>query len=61
MYQSPRPISEAKRSLATRGFGTFKHWARANRKGVALHRQRKNPKLVSALETEYMTMIRPNL
>lgn len=63
------PTTDAQTALAARGFGTFKRWARENRKaaaafrsthGTATERQRAKT-LADCLDAEYDRLIRPNL
>lgn len=59
--------NDGKVALAARGFGTFKRWARENRKAAARFRQgpvrerERNAPLAEALDAEYERLIRPNL
>ncbi len=63
------PTTDAKTALAARGFGTFKRWARENRKAAAEFRNRKGTpndraraeSLARCLDSEYTELIRPNL
>jgi hypothetical protein len=52
---------EADKIRCSRGFKSFNHWAVENRKGVNLHKLRKQEALVNALEREYDSLIKPNL
>ena len=63
------PTTDAKTALAARGFGTFKRWARENRKAAAEFRSRKGKPgerhrakvLAECLDAEFTRLIRPNL
>lgn len=57
----PATKQDALKSLTARGFGSFKNWARENKKGQRVQRKNKNWGLLKALEFEMEHYIRPNL
>jgi len=61
MRRSSIDKDTAERTRCARGFSSFKEWARQNKEGQNVNRQRGRHQMVKCLEEEYHELIKPNL
>lgn len=60
MHEVEKDKEFAARSCKARGYKNFKEWAKDNRKWAG-HFRKIRPDLSSRLDSEYISLIRPNL